>query len=474
MNHKNCFGLLLIVLLLFPLAAWGQGQPDPNSPRGQAVSKLRLLLEAEDAVLEQIIADHIAPSLKDEKGANLKAFIQNIRQTVKGLARNGLRPVNAITAATSFNHEQGVIGLQVSAEEAPPHRLTKLIMTEPKGMEPAREDSDMAARIRAFVNEQAEQGAFSGAVLVAQGGEVVLQEAWGLADRETGRANTIDTPINLGSMNKMFTGLAIGLLEAEGRLSYLDTVGKYLPDYPVEKVRDEVTIHQLLTHTAGFPSYWNEAYTARKNEISTMEGFLATFIDEPLVAEPGTGFNYSNGGPVVLGLIIEAVTGQSYFDFIQTRIYQPAGMTHSDHYHKTNRDVARGYFQPEGQTTWTNNQEWLGLVGSAAGGGYSTVTDLFRFAQALADERLLNHAALQGVWYPEKRGGESTRMHYGYLWGARETNGRTSVGHNGGAPGISADFRYYPESGDVVVVLGNQSGAARNVSRWINNLITSQ
>src|SRR5690606_32912294 len=99
---------------------------------------------------------------------------------------------------------------------------------------------------------------------------------------------------------------AIAQLQAAGKLDWQDTVGRHLPDFPNAKIRDEVTIHQLLTHTSGVGSYWNAAHAARLHEIDTQREFLQTFVDEPLKFEPGKGLEYSNGGPVILGLIIEA------------------------------------------------------------------------------------------------------------------------------------------------------------------------
>ena len=143
----------------------------------------------------------------------------------------------------------------------------------------------IADRVRA----EAAAGRFSGAVLVARGDELIFADAVGLADRSSGRANTLDTPINLGSINKMFTGIAIAQLQAAGKLDWQDTVGQHLPEFPNAKVRDNVTIHQLLTHTSGVGSYWNQAHAARKHELDSQQDFLETFVNQPLLFEPGQG-----------------------------------------------------------------------------------------------------------------------------------------------------------------------------------------
>jgi CubicO group peptidase (beta-lactamase class C family) len=294
-----------------------------------------------------------------------------------------------------------------------------------------------------------------------------LGKAYGLADRESGRANTLDTPVNLGSMNKMFTGLAISQLVAQDKLQYTDTVGQYLPDYPNAQVRDEVTIHQLLTHTSGLGSYWNSAYAESKNSLQNTTDFAKLFWDEPLLFEPGTGDEYSNGGPVVLGLIIEAVTGQDYYEYIRQNVYGPAGMAHSDHYDKFENisGKATGYFAVTEGGEEISNFDDLGRIGSAAGGGYASANDLLKFAERLYDGTLIDAEHREMMTTMKTPGG------YAYLYLDGRVNGRRYVGHNGGAPGINAEFSVFPDSGYVVIVLANQDSAATPVAEQIRQWI---
>lgn len=319
----------------------------------------------------------------------------------------------------------------------------------------------IAERIKA----EFEAGRFSGAVLVARGDKVIYADAIGLADRRSGRANTLDTPINLGSMNKMFTAIAIAQLQAAGKLDFQDTVGKHLPDFPNATIRDHVTIHQLLTHTSGVGDYFNAAHAARKHELDTLQEFLDTFVDEPLQFEPGEGQAYSNGGPVILGLIIEAISGSDYYDYVREHIYRPAGMAHSDHYRRddTAAGIALGYLKAE-DGRWQDNGSDLSLRGSAAGGGYASANDLRAFSRALSDGRLLSRAGLDTLWTPQQQTGP---MGYGYLFAIGGTPERRWVGHNGGAPGISAEFIHYPDDGLVLVVLANQDHGAEGLGEWL-------
>ncbi|MCX7033059.1 MAG: serine hydrolase [Arenimonas sp.] len=330
----------------------------------------------------------------------------------------------------------------------------------------------LPAAISKHLDAEFQAGRFTGAVLVARGDEALYAGAFGLADRQTGRPNTLDTPFNLGSINKMFTGIAIAQLQAAGKLDWTDTVGTHLPDFPNAKIRDEVTLHQLLTHTSGVGSYWNEAHAARLAELDSQQAFLATFVDQPLLFEPGQGNEYSNGGPVILGLVIEAISGKDYYDYVREFIYRPAGMIHADHYRRddTAAGIALGYLKTE-EGGWRDNHQDLSARGSAAGGGYASARDLHAFARALADERLLSRDQWEMLWKAHTQHGPD--MGYGYLFGSGTVAGRRWIGHNGGAPGISAEFRYYPADDLVVVVLSNQDNASMAVAQWLNALVVA-
>jgi CubicO group peptidase (beta-lactamase class C family) len=329
--------------------------------------------------------------------------------------------------------------------------------------------AQLPAVIGARINAEFKAGRFSGAVLVARGDELIHAQAVGLADRQAGRINTLDTPFNLGSINKMFTAIAIAQLQAAGKLDWQDTVGRHLPNFPNAKIRDQVTIHQLLTHTSGVGSYWNKAHAERLHEIDSHQAFLQTFVDQPLLFEPGTGIEYSNGGPVILALIIEALSGSDYYSYIRKHVYEPAGMRRADHFRRNDLGArfALGYIKTE-TGAWQDNTQTLSLRGSAAGGGYASVRDLRAFSRALTQERLLPRTQLETLWQARSQTGP---IGYGYLFSVGNTSARRWVGHDGGAPGISAEFLFYPDDGLVIVVLANQDRAATSMREWLHALL---
>ncbi|MBD3403401.1 serine hydrolase [candidate division GN15 bacterium] len=369
----------------------------------------------------------------------------------------------------------------ITVDSTPPHQTLRLSMM------PARDPNleipegplnpeQIAELIDTYVRQQAADDRFSGAVLLAKDGNVIYESAFGEASKRYHVANKIDTKFNLGSMNKMFTGVAVCQLAEQGKLKFTDTVGDFLPEYPNEQVRTSVTIHQLLTHTSGLDSYWEEIFDTKYWKIRTVQEIADLFAEKPLLFAPGERFRYSNSGPIVLGLIIEAITGQSYYEYIREHVTGPAGMINTDCYaidHPV-ENLAIGYthMNYDGQPVrdqWFNNLFHHSVMGGPAGGGYSTVGDLLRFHRALADNTLLSPAYTDTLLAGKVDMGED--MQYAYLFSDRNNNGHRVVGHNGGAPGISAILRMYRDDGYTVAVLANYDRSAGQVARFVEDLI---
>lgn len=229
---------------------------------------------------------------------------------------------------------------------------------------------------------------FSGVILVAKDGEPVLTRAWGLADVATNTPNTMDTKFNIGSINKFFTKTAIAQLAESGKLSLDDTIRKHLPDYP-SPVADKITIAQLVDHKAGLGDIFGDRYQAAPpSSLRELKDFLPLFADKPLLFEPGTSEKYSNAGYIVLGLIIEKVSGEKYRDYVQHHIFAPAGMKASGFWavDETVANRATGYtLHGENGELKERQPNTRSLPGrpSSAGGAFATASDLLRFMNAL-------------------------------------------------------------------------------------------
>ena len=324
----------------------------------------------------------------------------------------------------------------------------------------AKPEANVAKEIDSYLNSLVAENKLSGSVLVAKDGVTVASKAAGVANKTTGAPITLSTKFNLGSLNKMFTAVAIAQLAQAGRLSFDAPISKYLPDYPNKEVADKVTIHQLLTHTSGMGMYWNEKFMAQREKMVTVAAHLPLFASDPLLFPPGEKFQYSNSGYMVLGAIIEKLSGQDYYSYVQEHVYKPAGMTETGFYEpgKEVPNLAIGYsrMSQDGKKLEEarDNTDMREVKGGPAGGGYSTVGDLVKFHTALRSYKLLNEEYTKMVTTGKvDAGGPIGR--YGYGFGDKVFEGKHIVGHNGGSPGISANFEMYPELGYTAVILMN-------------------
>jgi D-alanyl-D-alanine carboxypeptidase len=260
---------------------------------------------------------------------------------------------------------------------------------------PARDtvpQAELVRRLSGALDSLSAAGAFSGVAVLARNGVPVFERAYGMADREAGRANAVDTRFNLGSINKVFTATAVRQLEAQGRLHLDSTLATYLPDYPNAEVARRVTLRQLMEHRAGMGgNVFGVPASGSRMDLRHNRDFLPLFAGEPLQFEPGSAERYCNVCYVVLGMVVERVSGVDYYDYIRRNVYQPAEMSSTDHYALDSlpANTAVGYTMGEDRAgPLRANTELLPGRGSSAGGGYSTAHDLLRFLAALRAHRI--------------------------------------------------------------------------------------
>jgi CubicO group peptidase (beta-lactamase class C family) len=289
-----------------------------------------------------------------------------------------------------------------------------------------------------------------GTVLVAQEGKVLLDKGYGFANLEWEIPNTPTTKFRLGSVTKQFTAASILLLEERGKLKVEDPVKKYMPDAPA--AWDKITIFHVLTHTSGIPSFTGfPDYQPTEAIPTTPEKLVARFRDKPLEFEPGTKWNYSNSGYVLLGYLIEKISGQKYSEFVQQNIFTPLGMKDSGY--DSNSAViahrAAGYSRsPNGPV----NTGYIDMtIPFSAGALYSTTEDLLRWEQGLFGGKVLTAASLAKMTTPFKQD-------YAFGLGVSTSNGHKMIAHDGGIEGFNTSLAYYPDDKLVVAVLANLNG----------------
>jgi len=314
---------------------------------------------------------------------------------------------------------------------------------------PASAPAMNVARMEQVIQSYVTAKQFMGSVLVARGNDIILDKGYGSANLEWNIPNTPATKFRLGSLTKQFTAACVLLLEERGELSINDPVKKYMPDAPA--AWDKITVFNLLTHTSGIPNFTAfPDYRSTEPFATTPAQLVARFRDKPLDFEPGTKWNYSNSGYVLLGYLIEKITGESYAKFVRENIFIPLSMKDSGY--DSNAAIipnrAAGYsFSPTGIV----NTSYIDMtIPFSAGGLYSTTEDLLRWEQALFGGKLLSAASLEKMTTPFKND---------YAFGlVVQANGPKVIHHEGGIEGFNTDLEYFPERKRTVIVLANLDG----------------
>lgn len=312
-----------------------------------------------------------------------------------------------------------------------------------------------ASRMDQVIQTFVDRKQFMGAVLVARGPEVLLDKGYGFADLELNVPASPKTKFRLGSVTKQFTAAAILLLQERGKLNVNDLVKKYMSDAPA--AWDKITFSNLLTHTSGIPNFTSfPDYASLEPFATTPEQLVARFREKPLDFKPGEDWSYSNSGYVLLGYLIEKISGENYAQFVKESIFKPLGMTDSgyDSNSAIIQNRASGYAHgPNGLV----NAGYVDMtIPLSAGGLYSTTEDLLRWEQGLFGGKLLSAASLKAMNTPFKND-------YAFGLLIHEVDGHQVIEHGGGIEGFNTRLAYYPEDKLTVIVLGNVNGPAPDV-----------
>ena len=305
---------------------------------------------------------------------------------------------------------------------------------------------ELAARLDKYLTSASRFG-FSGAVLVARGGRVLLHKGYGFADKSRGLPVMTETVFDIGSITKQFTAAAVMKLESQGKLSTTDPISKHLPGVPEDKAG--ITIHHLLTHTAGLGPYSGGDY-----DTSPRDETVKRTLSEPLRSEPGKEYSYSNTGYSLLAAIVERVSGEAWESFLRKNFFDPAGMRLTG-YRLASWDkaqLARGYDGATDHGTpldhnWDKAGPYWNLFGN--GGILSTVGDLYKWAVALKGYKALPEAAKRKMFTPFLND-------YAYGWSVTNSPHGKLITHSGGSSyGFVANLAIYPESDTFIAITSN-------------------
>jgi len=398
--------LLCLVLLLHAAALW-PADVIPSNPHGQFVRQYFDAFNGGEAAMRAFFEKTPSQTPMDERVARYRRMKEDLVSltpvrvagedagSLSLIVRNAAGDELSMTFMFTPDRPQ-IAGIRIDRG-----------MPQQQPARPPEEESAVLGEVRSLVEQQSKAGEFSGTVLIARGEDVLWQGAFGFANQVAHIANQTDTRFDLGSIAKAFTRVAIAQLVDQGKLKLTDKVGAYLPDYPNQTVRDQVTIEQLLDMRSGIGDFFGERFRqAPKDKIRALRDYLPFFASDPLLFPPGTGQQYSNGGYVVLGLIIESVTGQSYYDYVQKNVFERAGMKNSEFGLRTGNDPkqAIGYtrrpgvgLEPLPGAELHSNLNILPARGSSAGSAQSTAADLLTFVEALSKGKLAGPTTLEKV-----------------------------------------------------------------------------
>lgn len=501
LNSISSYVISICLLVVSSIAQTPEAAKLPDTPQGRLVAAyVKAFNSGDENAMREFIANNVAPSALQQRP--LDARLEVYREMRGNMGTMDVKRVMAardsevvvlvqtkpgewreLTFLLEPASPHKLMGIRVQEAEPPPsagpssashstavHSSGNIDKATPPATPSPMTEAEMVDTLDKYLAQTAGADEFSGTVLVAKKDSVVFQKAYGLASKEYNVPNRVDTKFNLGSINKTFTQVAIGQLVEQGKLSFDDKLGKYLPDYPNHDAAEKVTIRQLLDMRSGIGDFFGPEFEAMpKDRLRRLKDFLPFFAGSPLQFEPGTKQQYSNGGYIVLGAIIEKLSGQDYYDYVREHIFKVAGMNNTDWYETDvmTTNLAGGYTR-EGMADRArgirkNNIYTRPAKGNSAGGGYSTAEDLLKYVAALRDGRLHLARFRQPAATDQQAASNQNATRF------------AGLGIAGGAPGINAVLEANETNAYTVVVMSNYDPpsaetVARQIRGWISRI----
>lgn len=455
-----------------------------DSPRVQRALELaRLAIAADSAAMHDFVEERFSPEFM--RIVPMPEHLEALFQIGGRLAGRELRSAAETQPGQVdlvYRHpvSEEFSRFRVLVDTAAPYRIRQVGPPQPGGappeapvIAPAASDDEAMRLLDAYASRLAGADLYAGTLLVARGDRVLHERAYGLASREYGVPNRPDTRYNLGSINKMFTAVAILRLVESGRLSLQDPVEKHLPGVLDPEIAGKVRIEHLLTHTSGLGDFLftPEMMPLNRADFRSVADYLPHLANDRLAFEPGSRWGYSNTGFLVLGAILERVTGEEYQAHVRRTIFQPLGMSNTESYARDAvvEGLASNYelTARSGGRGWRNVTYDIPVRGTPAGGGYSTARDLYTFMHALLGNRLLSPEMTDAMLTPKPALGSTA---YGYGIQLLSPSGNI-IGHTGGGPGVADFVAVHRPSGTIIVALSNLAGETGALVRRAQSLL---
>jgi D-alanyl-D-alanine carboxypeptidase len=490
---------ILCVLIVSALEQHAVSQSQfPQTPEGILASAFVETVNSGDATIQRnFITTRVSErALKYMTAESWLSLLQKLYQQSNGvevmtIAPEGSGILNVTVRSRKGNHWTRLV---LISSRVQPDKLANVFVlptldpvVEERSRFPMKKmsEEEIIRTIEERVRLRDSADIFSGVVLVAKGDRILFHKAYGMAEQSYGIPNTLTTKFHLGSMDKMFTGIAIAQLVQAGKLSFNDTLATILPQFPNSELARKITIHQLLTHTAGTGDFLiNPDFRAHRENFKKTEDYIPLVARESLLFEPGSRWSYSNSGYVILGAVIEKLSGESYFDYVTKHIFKVAGMEKTGYY-ELNEIVpnrATGYLRdpaedPFGIEPRRSNIMFIPFKGNSTGGGYSTAIDLFKFSRALQRHELLNPELTNLVTTGKvDMTGAPRPQKYGYGFASRTVNEKEVRGMGGGGAGsgVNSSLEMFWDGTYTVIVLSNYDPAGLDLNHEMCEFLSQQ
>jgi CubicO group peptidase (beta-lactamase class C family) len=478
--RKHLLPILILLSLCSTISVANSQVQIPKTPAGKQLEQwLNVFDSGDEAAFQKFIETHYSKKQLEETNATdrtdrqVRTYLDARSFDIRSIEISSPQEITVLAQAA-------LTGLwfriTTKVESKPPHLITEYTSQRiriPEKFLPVKKltDEKLVQVIETFLDKLAAADAFSGAAMVAKDGKPIFKAVHGMANKAYNVPNRLDTKLNIASVAKLFTSIAIGQLTEKGKLSFTDPVGKYLTDYPNKDVATKVTIHHLLTHSSGLGDTYSPKYPCVKVALREVKDWFQPFVNEPkpLAFTPGEKWQYSNVGFILLGAIIEKVSSENFFDYIRNHIFRPAGMVNTDYY-EADMDIpnlATGYtnYKDLGEDKLEfhlgyrrNTSLYNGARGGPTGGASSTLDDLLNFSNAFWSYKLLSKEYVDLMTSKKIFGRhyDASDTYWGYGFELEELNGQRVIGHGGGDLGISSGVRWFPDSGNYTfIVLSN-------------------
>ncbi|HJU39194.1 MAG TPA: serine hydrolase domain-containing protein [Tahibacter sp.] len=472
---RRCLALsavALAALLYAPVAVVAAPAPDttvpdttvPDTPAGKIGRELLRRINADTPEQMRAWAPTVlSPAVGSDAAAT---FVDGLVSAVRdsgGVTLTRAHVQHGLLVLTVRVHRGGQLAMLIlAADPAQPDRLAQadlMPMDDPAlyagWPDTAVSNETLRRLVRTALDRLVQTHDFSGCVTVADGGKTVVDECRGLAERNFGVPVDRQTRFRVASVGKMFTAVAIGQLVEAGKLSWDSTLDALVPEYPDRDAAKKITVWQLLHHTSGLGDFFVPAFFAQRERYVVPADYLDLIARQPRAGEPGE-LAYSNAGYVLLGRIVENVSGEDYFDYVQRHVFAAAGMRSSgfDTLDEATPKLATGYFRASPfSTAWKASWMKSPFKGSPAGDAYSNNADLLRFAEALHGGKLLKPETLASMFKDPVPMGPGA---IGAGFGERLSHGRHVRGHQGGIEGVTTNLAMVWETGAAVALTSNE------------------